>query len=78
MIFMFTGSFAHSKGAFTAHSLFSDHFVEQPNVLVTGVATGFPAKRASKAFRASSALALPGFQHHQGDQRIEVYGFYQK
>src|SRR3954465_9612333 len=41
-------------------TLFSVHFVEQPNGLVTGVVTGFPASISTTALRASVVRTVLG------------------
>src|SRR6185437_409966 len=57
-----TGSFAQFCFDFSIQSLFSAHLMEQPNTLVVATGTGFPANRASMAFRVSNSVGvLVGF-----------------
>ena len=56
-----TGSCAHfSYPSFTQGRL-SDHLTEQPKTLVVSTGTGFPARTASMALRASCVVTFAGF-----------------
>src|SRR6185312_225445 len=62
MVSRLTGSFAQACFDLLIQSLFSAHLMEQPNTLVVATGTGFPASRASIAFRVSNSVGvLVGF-----------------